>query len=561
MAKDFSQSMSEAIASARPRYSGGGGGGVQVIPLQNLVQKQGWGQLGLNLGKGISKGFKERYDFLHNPERIEERAEKTWQVMAGMEKKSPELMRQMLSRPDVQAQIKLYMKQPQGRMFWAKREDLGGLVGPVTSDALRLANELKTQQIAQVKQATSTAGTVQKGEEQKQKEIKDTADIRRQAMEDEYLLLAENLRGKALENDQIEAFKDLSRQEKEEQINNLRARTGAIAQEVKFKNLDRPKQIEFLANQIKEQQERLKGLIQTRQHEAQAFPLKLQYEGIKNLIASGQLQSVEDTNKAFWLVHKADMDKMYQIAEDKRIQGILDESHRGEKAILDSFGDTLVSNYTDYAVQSAKNVKGQIADNSDFITYNDRHGNPVDIPISINSPALRGSINMAFEKLYSAFLKEGKSIHTASKWETLKELHSTAKALWEASYGRVASNILGSSSFKESIMLSDKFSSVVGEMGPEVPQLLHTGTYTQIQDKINHMVLAMHIQQPEAGYLTKDEAAYLSQKFALNPPGGNFIYEAIKGIGNLFKGRTKEQVERTKSGEDVLDETGALGGL
>lgn len=131
---DYITRLSTLVAQSRPPLhsgSGASGGGVRI--------PSGGGEAADPLsaaGAGLLKGMAERIDFMTNPERVGERANKTWEMIVGM---PDELREQVLRRPEVQKRLQTYAK-ARPEMFF-KDKGLGGLWNAVDSKSLRLAEE------------------------------------------------------------------------------------------------------------------------------------------------------------------------------------------------------------------------------------------------------------------------------------------------------------------------------------------------------------------------------------------------------------------------------------
>lgn len=102
---EFTQSLAQMIASARPKYGGGGAGAVHFGNLVNI--KPGYGYIGEALGKGVGEGFKKQYDFWHDPVELARRAKETQKAFEVMK---PAERKVVLRDMNVQKAFKRYRK-------------------------------------------------------------------------------------------------------------------------------------------------------------------------------------------------------------------------------------------------------------------------------------------------------------------------------------------------------------------------------------------------------------------------------------------------------------------
>jgi hypothetical protein len=413
----FVEKLSNMVAQAKPTGMGGGGpAGSVSAPTQPQPQMPSTGQQMLGgFSTGMATGIAEQMDFLHNPERVGERAQKTWEMIVDM---PDELRQEILTQPQVQKQIEGYAKaRPE---MWFKDKALGGMWNAADSKTLK---EAEASAVAQRKYHEA----VTKSTEGKEKRAEDTHTHEKIKLIAEIGSINESTKGLKLSNEETQSLMNLKPVELQERINSLRAQTGAYTADTKAKLALLPGDVQKQALDYKYTEEQINKLTQDWTHKEELRKGELENQRLTNEYTQAR---IDEINKELDDVSE----EGYEKAVEKSLSDLLEE-HKKLHEQYTAFGDQS----PEFWGKRAKSVLN-MASSLGASRYQAEGGGVEIIPKAVENPRALRHINQSIGELYDAFTE---AFDKASIPDAVNMLE-TANRLWDSTLGKVDPSLRGS---------------------------------------------------------------------------------------------------------------------
>lgn len=376
-------SISQMVASTRPRVQVGGGGAHNIGTVYNKDEKvQGYGNIGEAIGKGFGNVIQKEFD----PETQRQRAMQTRELLLKM---PPELQKAVYSNPDVQEQLKKYYR-------WSP--ELFADAGLVTQD------EAMRGQMAFVGDTTVTQ-SLEKGAEEV-KGTKATTKLREaQAV------------GQEQSNTLDALIQNIKVAQEQGNLDQIRANIGRLEEAVRaskvetgIKEAEAPLQRNVLTAQAQNLQ------ASARLHGAQADEYSRTLD-IKEQTARAQLARVRAASK-----------------EDPVTKRILDTADKYKAAVAKEYGSELQYKRPEFAMRWASTVNSGVVQAFGVTPIKTEDGATVYLPAVLQNPAGMIHVNNAIDTVYSVVADK----QTKLDGEKLDALYNQAAELYDNVHGKLA---------------------------------------------------------------------------------------------------------------------------